>query len=117
MLGVIQVWSDGKSHAKANKTPGSSCSSVGFSGQWMALSYRKTLSVCEPCIPTTVMIMALFILGAFSFIFSSVKMRLLDPFPTTGGNREHWTGRMGSKIFRKQDPGDQRQTLTLDNFA
>lgn len=91
---------------KGNQTPGSPCSSGEFSGHWMAPSHRRTLCVCEVCIPSTVMIMALFILGAFSFISSSVKMHLLDPFPRTGGNREHWTGRMGSKIFRKQNPGD-----------
>lgn len=46
-----------------------------------------------------------------------MKMRFLDPFLKTRRNREDWTGRMGSKIFRKQDPGDERQSLTSDNFA
>lgn len=78
---------------------------LGFQGTGWP-SHGRTLFVCEPSIPTTVMTMAQFIFAALSFISSSVKMSLLDPFLRTGGSREHWAERMGSKIFRRQGPGD-----------
>lgn len=43
MAGVIQVWSDGKGHAKANQTPGSSCSRGVFRALDGAIPQKNSL--------------------------------------------------------------------------
>lgn len=101
MAGGIQVWSDGKGHAKANQTPGSPCPS----GELLLCGALDGPGPTEELFVSMnygfsniVMIMALFILGAFSFISSLGGNALIRPSWQTGRNREHWTGRLGAKI-------------------
>lgn len=80
MAGGIQVWSDGKGHAKANQTPGSPLSQWGVFRALDGPSHRRALCVHRQLHSTTVVIMALFMLGAFSFIPPRWNA-LIRPFP------------------------------------